>query len=122
MLLLRTLLSFDFYSRVSGQVLRLWLGAKMEDILLDNVIFIFKFLLDSIDLTLNGLNRAMGKLEVGFRTLIRLFYLFLLSVLLVFMYKELLDLPPALVTEDAHGQLEVGELVVGPSAVSVLGV
>ena len=121
-MLLRTLLSFDFYSRVSGQVLRLWLGAKMEDILLDNVIFIFKFLLDSIDLALNGLNRAMGKLEVGIRTLIRLFYQFLLSVLLVFMYKELLDLPPALVTEDAHGQLEVGELVVGPSAVSVLGV
>ena len=121
-LLLRAHLHFDFGSRVSGQVFRLGLGTKLEKILLDNVIFIFKFLLDSIDLALDGLDRTMGKLEVGVGALTLLFYLFLLSVFFVFMYKKLLNFPPALVTENAHGQLEVGELVVGPSAVSVLRV
>lgn len=86
MLLLRTLLHFDFHCRVSGQVLRLRLGAKIENILLDNVIFVFKLLLDSIDLALNGLNRTMGKLEVGVCALILLFYLLLLSIFFVFVY------------------------------------
>ena len=61
---LRTLLPFKLHSRVIGQVLRLRLGAKIEDVLLDNVILVFKFLLDSIDLALYGLDRTMGKLEV----------------------------------------------------------
>lgn len=121
-LLLRAQFHFDFRCRVSGQELRLGLGAKIENILLDNVIFVFKFLLDSIDLALNGLDGAMGKLEVGVSAITLLFYLFLLSIFFVFMYKKLLDFSPALVTENAHGQLEVGELVVSPSAVSVLGV
>lgn len=81
----------------------LWLGAKIENILLDNVILVFKFLLDSIDLTLDSLNRTMSKLEVGVRALILLLYLLRLLFFFLFMYEELLDFPPALVAENAHG-------------------
>ena len=84
-MLLGTLVSLKFDGCVSGEWLGLLLlGGKIEDVLLDNVIFVFKLLFDPIYFALNSLDRTMSELKIGVGTLILLLYLFLFPIFLVF--------------------------------------
>ena len=85
MLLLRTLVSLKFDGCVSGEWLGLLLlGGKIEDVLLDDVIFVFELLFDPIYFALNSLDRTMSELKIAVGTLILLLYLFLFPIFFVF--------------------------------------
>lgn len=85
MLLLGTLVSLKFDGCVSGEWLGLLLlGGKIEDVLLDDVIFVFELLFDPIYFALNSLDRTMSELKIAVGTLILLLYLFLFPIFFVF--------------------------------------